>query len=144
MLLSKTDATSQAVSYAYDVAGRLTSRTWARGVVTTYGYDPTVADLATVEYSNATPPVDYSYDRLGRSTVITTDVVAQNRTDNLLLDTEVVQQDLDGNGTVDFLRTFVRQNDALLRSTGYLLKSAPTVFEQALTYSYESASFAKA
>jgi RHS repeat-associated protein len=142
LLTSKTDAASQAVTYTYDVAGRLTSRTWARGVVTTYGYDPTMADLATVEYSDATPAVDYSYDRLGRPTVITTDLVAQTeftyRTDNLLPDTEVVQQDLDGNGTVDFQRTFVRQYDALLRSTGYLLESAPTVTEQSLTYGYET------
>jgi hypothetical protein len=74
--------------------------------------------------------------------MITTDVVVQTeytyRTDNLLPDTEVVQQDLDGNGTVDFVRTFVRQYDGLLRSTGYVLESAPTTTEQTVTYGYEA------
>jgi hypothetical protein len=37
-------------------------------------------------------------------------------------DTETQQQDLDGNGTIDFSRTFTRTQDALLRSTGYTLK----------------------
>jgi hypothetical protein len=75
-------------------------------------------------------------------TMIATDLVAQTeftyRTDNLLPDTEVVQQNLDGNGTVDFWRTFTRQYDALLRNTGYLLKSSPSATEQALTYGYET------
>lgn len=142
LLISKTDAASQVVTYTYDLASRLTSRTWARGVVTTYAYDPTLADLVTVEYSDGTPAVECTYDRLGRPTVITTDLVAQTeftyRADNLLVDTEIVQQDLDGNGTVDFTRTFARQYDGLQRSTGYGLKSGPTTTEQSVTYGYEA------
>ena len=69
--------------------------------------------------------------RIGVVKVISNILVAQTelacRTDNLLPDTEVVQQDLDGNGTVDFWRTFTGQYGELLRNTGYLLKSAPTV-----------------
>lgn len=37
LLLAKTDANNASVTYAYDAAGRMTSRTWARGVVTFYG-----------------------------------------------------------------------------------------------------------
>src|SRR5439155_2753562 len=54
-------------SYTYTSAGRLKTRTWARGATTTYGYDPAGA-LNSIVYSDATgtPTVTTSYDRLGR------------------------------------------------------------------------------
>ena len=47
--------------------GRLTQRTWARGVTTSYTYD-NLSQLTGVTYSDGTPAVTYTYDRLGRQT----------------------------------------------------------------------------
>jgi YD repeat-containing protein len=66
LLLAKTDANNAAVTYAYDLAGRRSTRTWARGVVTTYAYDPASGDLTGTSYSDGTPAVSNTYDRRGR------------------------------------------------------------------------------
>ena len=73
LLVSKTDGDSHTVSYTYDSAGRILTRTWARTgtVTTTYSYD-NFGDLTGVTYSDGTPNVEFSnLDRLGRPTTIT-------------------------------------------------------------------------
>jgi YD repeat-containing protein len=55
--------------YIYTPAGRLSGRTWARGVVTTNTYNAAGA-LATVRYSDGTPGVTNGYDRRGRLVAI--------------------------------------------------------------------------
>lgn len=69
VLLSKTDAatTPQSMSYTYDAAGRVLTRTWARGVTTTYSYDG-IGRQTGIDYSDATPDVSITYDRAGRRT----------------------------------------------------------------------------
>ncbi len=57
-------------SYSYKPSGRLQTRTWARGITTTYGYN-NAGDLETVDYSDATPDVTYVYERLGRQQTVT-------------------------------------------------------------------------
>ena len=52
-------------SYTYTPDGKLATRTWARGIVTAYAYD-VLGSLLSVDYSDATPDVAYTYDRLGR------------------------------------------------------------------------------
>jgi len=69
-LISKKFPDNNSVLYTNTPGGRLTSRTWARGIVTTYGYNP-AGDLASVDYSDSTPDVSYTYDRLGRKTQVT-------------------------------------------------------------------------
>lgn len=51
--------------YRYSPAGRLLSRTWKRGVTTSYSYT-TGGDLEKIDYSDTTPDVTYEYDRRGR------------------------------------------------------------------------------
>lgn len=51
--------------YTYTAAGRLHTRTWARGIVTTYGYSAG-GELTSIDYSDATPDVTMVLDRLGR------------------------------------------------------------------------------
>jgi len=46
VLTSKQYADGSAVSYTYDTQGRLVTRTWARGIVTTYAYDACTAARA--------------------------------------------------------------------------------------------------
>jgi RHS repeat-associated protein len=71
LLMAKTDANTAAVTYGYDSAGRMTTRTWARGVVTNYGYDAATGELLSTTYSDATPAVTHTFNRLGRLTTVT-------------------------------------------------------------------------
>ena len=55
--------------YSYTLGGRMRTRTWARGVVTTYHTNALGETFATT-YSDGTPAVTNSLDRLGRATNI--------------------------------------------------------------------------
>ena len=65
LLVQKLYDDGKGPSYTYSPDGKLATRTWARGVVTEYGYDA-LGSLLSVNYSDATPDVAYTYDRLGR------------------------------------------------------------------------------
>ena len=69
LLVAKTDAAGESVTYSYTPSGQLAQRTWARGVATTYAYDLAGA-LTNVDYSDDTPDVAYTYDRIGRQKTI--------------------------------------------------------------------------
>ncbi|ACB76347.1 hypothetical protein Oter_3067 [Opitutus terrae PB90-1] len=69
-----TDASE--VGYAYTAAGRLHTRTWARGTVTTYGYHPD-GSLASVDYGDTTPDISYAYYRHGRVQEVRDGVLAE-------------------------------------------------------------------
>src|SRR5690606_20174220 len=62
---SKVYPDSKTVSYTHDEAGRVETRTWARGVVTTYGYN-NAGEVNSVTYSDGTPAVALTYNRLGQ------------------------------------------------------------------------------
>jgi RHS repeat-associated protein len=64
-VLTKTYATGPALAYTYYPDGSLLTRTWQRGVVTTYGYDD-YARLLSIAYADGTPGVSYIYDVAGR------------------------------------------------------------------------------
>jgi RHS repeat-associated protein len=73
LLASKTDAAGHAVTYAYTSAGKLYTRAWSRGVTTTYSYDANTGEQTGIAYSDSTPGVTYTFDRLGHgSTVVQT------------------------------------------------------------------------
>jgi YD repeat-containing protein len=65
LLTRKTYADNSHVDYAYTADGKLASRTWARGVTTSYDYNA-AGDLVSIDYSDSTPDVRFTYDRLGR------------------------------------------------------------------------------
>ncbi len=69
-LNAKRYADGMGPSYSYTPGGRMRTRVWARGTTTTYRYAPG-GDLAGVDYSDATPRVDFARDRSGRVTRIT-------------------------------------------------------------------------
>lgn len=50
--------------YTYTKAGRLGTRTWARGLTTSYAYN-NAGELQGADYSDATPDVTYAYDPAG-------------------------------------------------------------------------------
>ena len=69
LLTQKLDAASHGVSYSYTPDGKMWTRTWARGVVATYGYDAATGELLSVDYSNDpanTPSLAFTYNRLGQ------------------------------------------------------------------------------
>ena len=74
LLLAKEDAAGAEVTYTYGAGGKLATRTWARdngSIITTYGYDEDTGELLTIDYSDATPDVHFTYDALGRQETIT-------------------------------------------------------------------------
>lgn len=52
-------------TYTYTPEGKLATRTWARGIVTTYSYDDNGSMTNTV-YSDGTPTISLFYNRAGR------------------------------------------------------------------------------
>ena len=66
LLANKRYVDNKGPSYTYTAGGKPKTRLWARGVLTTYGYDPQAGDLLTTIYSDTTPAVTNTYDRLGR------------------------------------------------------------------------------
>jgi RHS repeat-associated protein len=62
-------------SYTYTDAGRLHTRTWARGSSTTYGYNH-AGDLETVLYSDGTSGITNVFDRIGRAVIVTNGATA--------------------------------------------------------------------
>lgn len=64
-LNNKRDNANKGASYTYWPSGRLKTRTWQRGSVATYAYN-NAGGLSAVTYSDTTPSVAQTYDRLGR------------------------------------------------------------------------------
>lgn len=64
-LTNKTDALDRSVSWQILPCGRITGRTWARGAQTGYAYD-SLGNVTNITYSDGTPSVSLTYDRLGR------------------------------------------------------------------------------
>ena len=65
LLTGKTDAASQGASYTYYDSGLLHTRSWARGIVTTYGYT-NLGDLTSISYSDGTQSIAHTYRRDGQ------------------------------------------------------------------------------
>ena len=112
LLLTKTYADQNAVTYEYTADGRLATRAWARLVgsdhpTTEYVYNEETGDLAEVNHwlgkpgetqDATTPNVSYVRDRLGRPATVTTDGVQERDltydVDTLQLRTETLGGDL--------------------------------------------------
>lgn len=134
--------------YLYSNAGRLVTRIWERGVSTTYGY--TCGILSSVDYSDSTPDLTFTRDRLGRlrsvtqgggSTANTHSYTYNDDSDEgggslgngLGLYSEVVSY-----GGAGLSRTLYRHWDDHLRPSGWELKSGSSA-EHAVSYGYDVA-----
>ena len=65
-------------SYSYTLGGRLRTRTWARGVTTTYQTN-SFGDTVATSYSDGTPGVTNNFDRLANSNWILCDGATRSK-----------------------------------------------------------------
>ena len=66
LMTNKVHADGHGPTYTYTTDGKLHTRTWARGIVTRYGYAPGTRELLTTDYSDVTPSVTNTYNLLGQ------------------------------------------------------------------------------
>jgi RHS repeat-associated protein len=130
-LLNKRDAAGLGATYTYWPSGRLKTRTWARtgAPLTTYTYS-LGGDLQLIDYSDSTPDVTQTYDRLGRLKTTTDAAGLLSRTyQNGALDDETYSTGiLDG-------QSLLRTQDSLQR-----LSSLTATGMTKVTYSYDAVS----
>ena len=70
LVVKKIDAALKETVYSYTADGKLASRKWARQtdgqpLLTTYQYDAATGELLHIDYSDATPDITQTYNRLG-------------------------------------------------------------------------------
>jgi len=75
LLTEKTYADETSVTYTYTADGKLDVRTWARTVssnplTTDYGYDAGTGEMTSINYSDSTPDVTFTYNRLGQQATV--------------------------------------------------------------------------
>ena len=82
-------------TYTYTQDGKLLTKIWARlnngqPLTTTYSYDPNTGEMLTTDYSDSTPDLAFTYDRMGRQKTVTDAVGTRAFTynSNLQLDSE--------------------------------------------------------
>ena len=139
LLTRKQYTDTKGTNYTYTAAGRLASRAWARGVTTTYSY--TQGLLTLTDYNDSTPDVTITYDGYSRQSTVTqtnqSQITYSYNPTTLVLASELIKYDIDRNGSYEFSRTLDRSRDALLRDTGFQLKTGTTV-ENSAIYTYSS------
>jgi RHS repeat-associated protein len=109
LLTNKLYSDNRGPSYTYTPDGKLSRRTWARGVTTDYHYD-FLSQLTNISYSDNTPAVGFTFDRLGRQTTITDGQGTRAFSYN-----DALQLAAETNVTGQLTRTY----DSLGRSSGF-------------------------
>ncbi|WP_346189594.1 RHS repeat-associated core domain-containing protein [Rubritalea halochordaticola] len=144
----ETDDGATDPDYTYTAAGRLLTRTWERGITTTYSYENGM--LASTVYSDTTTPgVTYAYDSFGRVVTVTQSNGTTENVHSYVYDTDTDGTDPDTNdmllkqeivsyANASHVRTIDRHYDSLYRPIGYELKST-TATETASSYGYDNA-----
>ena len=134
-LASKRDHEDKGADYTYTAAGRPETRTWERGVVTTYGYDDG-GRLETITYFDNSPSVTIELDALGRRKSVTNFLATSTfiyKSDTINLESE----------TVTYNHGFTRQIihgplDVGGRPIGYVISTtaSPPVLEKHVEHRY--------
>jgi RHS repeat-associated protein len=127
LLTSKTYADNKSVSYTYSADGKLATRTWSRGVVTNYAYN-LASDLTGIDYSDDTPDVAFTYNRLGQQLTVT-DAVG-SRTFGYNGTFQLTSETING----IYNKVLTRRYDSLGRSTSFSLQGD----NYSVAYGYDS------
>ena len=125
-LASKVYADGHGPSYTYTSSGRLHTRTWARGVTTTYSYD-NAGSLSDISYGDSTHEVVKNYDRLGRLGSIICNSMTDALTYNwagLLLSESFSGGTLDGLSVTNGYDQFLRRTNLTALASGVLNRTA--------------------
>ena len=111
-MTNKLYADGKGPSYSYTPDGKLARRIWARGIATDYAYD-NAGQLVSTAYSDTTPTITMSYDRVGNLVNATTAGVVTN----------LYAYDIYGHCTNEWQNDFnlTRYYDTLGRNTGYAI-----------------------
>jgi RHS repeat-associated protein len=129
LLTNKLYADNHGPSYTYTPDGKLLTRTWARGVVTTYNYD-SLSQLTNISYSDNTPGVTFAFDRLGRQTTITDGTGTR-----LFSYTDAFQLASETNAAAELVRIYDPQG----RPVGYdLVMAGSTSAVSSIRYDHDS------
>ena len=153
LLQSKLDNSSNGPTYTYTSAGRLKTRTWARGDITRYDYDhgyrtfiryfadTTLAAALSATSGNhaTTPDVAITYDSLGRQHQVSNSLATSVFTyaADLGVDTETITYTLPNQDA--FTRVLDRADRSLGRDMGFTLGIvADTDSEQTVSYGYSA------
>ena len=116
--------------YTYTSDGKLATRTWARGVVTTYNYD-SLNQLTNINYTDSTPAVGFTYDRLGRQVTIT-----DGQGSRLFSYTDAFQLAVETNSAAELVRVYDSQG----RPSGYdLVMAGSTSVVSSIRYTHNEA-----
>ena len=124
LLTNKLYADGLGTAYTYTPDGKLETRLWARGIATSYSYTPFSGELVSIDYSDDTPDIAYTYNRLGQALSAISSVSTNRFTyspDTLELCSETQ------NGVV-----ITRANDTLGRESGISLDD-----DYSVTYGYD-------
>ena len=132
-LTEKRYADGSSVQYTYHMNGALQRRTWARGVHTDYSYDD-AGSLRLIGYSDGTPSVRYTRDRLGR--VVTAADAIGIHTNTYTVDGQLLSSSLPQCSDLVLLYGY----DAIGRPAGTELRDATAGTPyHAIAYSYDPA-----
>ena len=119
------------VSYAYTTAGRLSGRTWARGISTQYGYRN--GDLETVSYNDGvTPGITNTFDRLGRPVSIARNGITTALQQSLFAPAHTESYSggaLDGVSVAVGSDTFLRRSSVTAQRNSQWLKQASYAYD---------------
>jgi RHS repeat-associated protein len=163
LLTRKEYADEKGTDYTYYDNGLLATRVWERGITTTYTYDDS-GQLDLTDYSDATPDVDWTYNRAGRLIGVTdaTGTYTLTYADDGQLATETVSGGLlDGlslsntypsHGNREDLTVSLGTNNLVAQSYGYHASTGrldtvtdsdpdqPTTTRTMATYAYKPSS----
>jgi RHS repeat-associated protein len=132
---SKTyDGSTPGPSYTYSSAGRLKTRSWARGITSTYTLD-NLGIVSAISYSDSTPGVTYTFDRLGQQRTILRNGMTTTLTNNLAH--QLMGESYAG-GTLAGLSVSNRYDQWLRRTNLTILNSTTPLVQHAFGYDYAS------
>ncbi len=125
LLQQKQDNSGKGPSYTYWPSGRVKTRTWARGVTTTYHYDKGGSSTS-LGYSDGTPAVSITNNRLGQPATVTD--AAGTHTLTYKADGQLAGDSIGGNGLLAGISVNIGYD-------GYLRRNSLTASGGSLSYS---------